>query len=153
MDLTVRTVVDLFKEAHQQMRDAVADLEPAELSWTPGPETNPISVLVVHTLGSEAEVLKIVRGIASDRDREAEFAAQPQTAGELLARLDAADRVLDELGAAMTADDLSALRERPNREPRQGIYWLLNNYGHAREHLAHISLTKQLCRQGDAAAP
>jgi hypothetical protein len=24
------------------------------------------------------------------------------------------------------------------------MYWLLHNYGHAREHLAHIQLTKQI---------
>ena len=31
-----------------------------------------------------------------------------------------------------------------NRAPRTGLFWLLNSYGHAREHLAQLQLTEQL---------
>jgi hypothetical protein len=44
----------------------------------------------------------------------------------------------------MTAEDLVAIRPRGDRPPQTGLHWLLSNYGHAREHLAHIQLTKQL---------
>ena len=147
MERSVATVVELFREVHQQIREVVADLDAEALAWTPGPETNPISVLVVHTLGSEADVLQVVRGIPHERDRDAEFVASSATADDLIARLDAADAFLDQHGPAITAEDLAARRERPPREPRTGAYWLFNNYGHAREHLAHIQLTKQLYRQ------
>lgn len=147
MDLTIQTTIDLYKDAHQRLREAIADLEPADLHWTPAPNANSISVLIVHTLGSEAEVLKVVRGLPSDRDRDAEFVDQAATVSDLLVRLDAADALLAEHAAAITADDLSAMRDRPNRAPQLGIFWLLNNYGHEREHLAHIELTKQLLQQ------
>jgi hypothetical protein len=50
----------------------------------------------------------------------------------------------------MTADDLAAIRPRGDRPPQTGLYWLLSNYGHAREHLAHIQLTKQIYAQESA---
>ena len=39
---------------------------------------------------------------------------------------------------------LSADRPRGDRPPQPGLVWLLTNYGHAREHLAQMELTKQL---------
>ena len=36
------------------------------------------------------------------------------------------------------------MRPRGDNPPRPGIEWLITNYGHAREHLAQIQLTKQL---------
>ena len=44
----------------------------------------------------------------------------------------------------ITAEDLAAVRPRGERTPETGLHWLLTNYGHAREHLGHIQLTKQL---------
>ncbi|HSS60966.1 MAG TPA: hypothetical protein VLK30_05870, partial [Candidatus Limnocylindrales bacterium] len=65
-------------------------------------------------------------------------------AADLLALLDEADRDVEEHLGAVTASDLTELRPRGDRPPRPGIEWLLSNYGHAREHLAQIELTKQL---------
>jgi hypothetical protein len=58
--------------------------------------------------------------------------------------IDAADREMVEQIAALTPQDMSELRPRGDRPPQRGIWWLLTNYGHAREHLAQIELTKQL---------
>ena len=84
-----------------------------------------------------------VRRVAAQRDREAEFKAEAE-ASDLLARLDQADRDLDELLGSATAADLTELRPRGDRPPRPGLDWLMSNYGHAREHLAQIELTKQI---------
>jgi hypothetical protein len=63
-------------------------------------------------------------------------------------RLSATDRLLEELGLRITNEDLATLRVRPsavrNRAPRTGLFWLLDSYGHAREHLAQLRSTKQL---------
>jgi hypothetical protein len=148
-----QTFVFLYQEIHNQLQDEVSDLGEA-LTWVPGPDTNSISTLVIHLLGSEAEVLRIVRGLPSDRDRSAEFTAKVTDADELVRRIAAADRLLWELGPEITEEDLTTSRVRPSalsNEPRTGLYWLLNSYGHAREHLAQLQLTKQLLRmQGSA---
>jgi hypothetical protein len=142
-----RTVADtigsVFRSLHQDIRERLGGLDDEELNWQPLPEANSIAVLVVHTLGSEREMLRAVRKLATERDRPAEFKAQA-SAQDLLALLDLADRDWDEHCGALTADDLTELRPRGDRPPKPGLEWLLTNYGHAREHLAQIDLTKQL---------
>ena len=145
------TFVSLYRQIHDQLRDEVSGLNRQALGWVPGPDTNSISTIVVHLLGSETEVLQIVRGLPSDRDRPSEFSAQLKDPQELLSRIEATDRLLEELGPPITDEDLATRRVRPsavrNRTPKTGLFWLLNNYGHAREHLAHLQLTKQLLGQ------
>ncbi|HEV2065999.1 MAG TPA: hypothetical protein VGR08_04120, partial [Thermomicrobiales bacterium] len=103
--------------------------------------------LVIHTLGSELDTLLFVRDIESDRDRDAEFRSHANDAQMLLAAIDQADAALAEHAAAITANDLTATRTRPGRDPQTGLHWLLNNYGHAREHIGHLEITMQLYRQ------
>jgi hypothetical protein len=128
---------------HDQLRNQVRGLDHGTVNWKPLPLANSIAVLVVHTLGSEREVVRAVRSQPTDRDRDAEFKAEAEAAG-LLAMLDQADRDLDEFAGSMTSADLIEMRPRADRPPKPGLEWLLSNYGHAREHLAQIELTKQL---------
>jgi len=133
----------LFHEVHQGIREQVQGADRHALNWKPHPEANSVAVLVVHTLGSEREMIRAVRLISTERDRPAEFKAEAGAA-DLLALLDRADRELDQHVGALTAADLSEMRPRGDRPPKPGLEWLLSNYGHAREHLAQIQLTKQL---------
>ena len=144
MEAVVATVVRGYKEVHDKLRAAIGGMEADALNWTPAPETNSVAVLVVHTLGSEAEVLRVCSNTPSERDRDAEFVSEVAAADDLLARLDAADALLDELGPKITAADLDAARSRGGREAQECRWMLVTNYGHAREHLAHIELSKQL---------
>lgn len=147
MDQTASTIVDLFLKAHQQLREIVRDMDADQLNWAPAPETNSPAVLVTHTLASEYHTLLFVRDLVEERDRDAEFRATASSADELLAQIDRADELLREHGGALTAEDLSAVRTRPDRDPHVGLHWLLNNYGHAREHIGHLELTAQLYKQ------
>ena len=147
MEPVVATVVELYRGVHEALREEVRDLDPAALNWAPAPETNSVGVLVVHTLGSEAEVLRTVRGVSGQRDRDAEFRVEAETVDELIRRLDEADAYLDEMASGITAEDLAAIRPRGDRPPKTGLHWLVSNYGHAREHLAHVQLTMQLYRE------
>jgi hypothetical protein len=146
-------LVDLYGQIHRELREEVSGLTEQALGWMPGPGTNSISTIVVHLLGSETEVLRIVRGLPSTRDRSSEFTAPTESAEDLLRRVDAADRLLREVGPQITDEDLSTRRVRPgavrNRDPKTGLFWLLNSYGHAREHVAHLQLTKQLVQRLD----
>ena len=138
-----QTVGSLYRDVHAKMREQVRGMDHGTLNWSPLPKANSIAVLVTHTLGSEREMIRALRQVATERDRESEFKVEAEAA-DLLALLDQADHDLDEHMGALTAADLTELRPRGDRPPRPGIEWLLSNYGHAREHLAQIELTKQL---------
>jgi hypothetical protein len=144
MEPVVATVVRGYKEVHAKLREAVRGLDGEALNWKPAPETNSVAVLIVHTLGSEAEIVRVASNTPSDRDRDAEFLSEADTSDELVRRLDAADALLDDLAPNISAEDLGAVRARGNREPQEVLWMLVANYGHAREHLAHIELTKQM---------
>jgi len=142
-DPAVATLGTLFHELHEKLREQVRGLDPGTLNWRPLPKANSIAVLVTHSVGSELEMIRSVRSIATTRDRESEFKAESDSS-RLLEMIDAADREMDESIAALTPADLTELRPRGDRPPRPGMEWLISNYGHAREHLAQIELTKQL---------
>jgi hypothetical protein len=137
------TVGALYHSVHDLMREQVRDMDHGTLNWKPLPLANSIAVLIVHTLAAERDAIRAVRLLTTERDREAEFKAEAEGA-DLLALLDKADLELNELIGGMTAADLTEMRPRPPRDPKPGLEWLLSNYGHAREHLAQIELTKQL---------
>jgi hypothetical protein len=137
------TIGTLYHDVHDKLREQVRGMDAGTLNWKPLPQANSIAVLIVHTLGSEREMIRAVRSLQTERDRDSEFRAEADSA-DLLALLDQVDRELDEHLGAMTAADLTELRPRGDRPPRPGLEWLLSNYGHAREHLAQVELTKQL---------
>ena len=145
-NIIVETIAEAYRAVHHLLREHISTADAAALTWVPAPETNPISVLVVHTLGSEAEVWRLAAAVAGNRNRDAEFVPQTVTKENLLARLDAADALLGELSPRVSTADLEAIRERPERSPHTALHWLVTNYGHAREHLAHVELTLQLYR-------
>jgi hypothetical protein len=138
-----KTFGALFSSLHERFREQVRDLDHGTLNWRPLPKANSIAVLVVHSLGSEGEMIRAVRSLPSDRDRESEFRVESE-AGALLALIDQADREMELHLAELTAQDLVEPRPRKDHESRSGLSWLIGNYGHAREHLAQIELTKQL---------
>ena len=138
-----RTIGALYHDVHNKFREQVRGLDHGTLNWRPLPRANSIAVLVNHTLGSEREMIRALRQIPSQRDRDLEFKVELEAAA-LLEQIDQADRELDEHIAALTSADLTEMRPRGDRPPRPGIDWLVSNYGHAREHLAQLELTKQL---------
>lgn len=144
MDPIVAKLEELFRSVHAQLRDEVRGVSTDELNWKPAPETNSIAALVVHTLGSEAEVWRVAANVKGERDRDAEFRVTADDAASLLKELDEADSYLEALAPRVTVQDLGEVRPRGDREPQTSLHWLVTNYGHAREHLAHIQLTKQV---------
>jgi hypothetical protein len=140
-------LVDLFHQVHAQIRDELAGLTDMEINWTPISGANSIGTIITHLVGSEAETLCCVAGVECDRDRHAEFIADPLTMRQVLVLLDGADDLVTVLEPLIDSARLQAnitLPTLPNDEIRRGLTWLIGNYGHAREHLGHIQLTKQL---------
>src|SRR3989337_3075881 len=131
MDPIMAKIAEQFQVVHGLLREEVRDLSVEELNWTPAPETNSIAVLVVHTLGSEAEVLQVAANVPGSRDRDAEFLAKANDSADLLREIDQADSFLEAMAPRITAEDLAAERPRGGRPAQTFLHWLLNNYGHA----------------------
>ena len=144
----VQDIITLHQDVHQQLREAIAGLDSAALNSTPGPDTSSIAIIIVHSLGAEAEMLRNLLGIPTHRVRDDEFVRhdyQPAELEELIAQAEADWR---EHGAGLGATELRTAIPRPNKpEPQTGLFWLVRNYGHMREHLAQIWLTKQVYGQ------
>lgn len=150
MEPVVDAVVDLYGSVHRQLREVIDGMDTEALNWAPGPEMNSLAVLVTHTVASELDTLTFVRDVPSERDRDAEFRTKTPDVTELMKTLDRGDANLAEHGKAITASQLDAMRERPGRDPQVGLHWLVNNCGHAREHLGHAQMTKLLWEQRES---
>src|SRR4051794_23053121 len=91
IDSQVQDLIVLHQEIHDRIRTGLAALDAEALNWTPGPDTSSIGTIVTHALGAEAEMLRNLLEIPTDRVRDREFTG-PQHDGEsLLALLAAAD--------------------------------------------------------------
>jgi len=144
-DPDVQDIIALHQAVHGQLREEIAPLDSVALNWTPGPDTSAIGTIIVHALGAEAEMLRNVLGLPTQRDRDAEFAAQSHDRAALLAQIAGAEAEWAHLALRLQAADLRTLRARPNKPtPQSGLFWLMRNYGHLREHLAQVQFTKQL---------
>jgi len=141
------TLIALFHQVHRQLRDELDGLDDDALNWVPMPGANSIATIIRHVVGSEAETLRSIAGIAAERDRGAEFVASPLTRQEVLLLLDSADHLIVELEPRINISRLEAEFPLPTMsasDVRTGLSWLTGNYGHTREHLGQIQLTKQL---------
>ena len=143
------TVLVLLRQVHDQIREEIESLDDAGLNWAPGPGTNSIATIITHLVGSEAETIRAVVGIADQRDRESEFDHPWQTLAQVSSTLEQGDLLIATLGQLIDSDRLGARVSLPTLPPeheRSGLTWLVGNYGHAREHVGQIQLTKQLYR-------
>ena len=140
-------VLALFHQVHRQLRDDTEGLDADALNWVPVEGANSISTIITHLVGSEAETLRCVAGMSSERNRDEEFVRKELTIDGVHRLLADADDLIREIGRHIDAARLRsefALPTLPDEELRSGLTWLIGNYGHAREHLGQIQLTKQL---------
>jgi hypothetical protein len=146
-DSPMSVVIAQFRQLHDELRREVARCSEESLNWVPCAGANSVATIVTHTLGSEAETLRAVAGVPGARDRDAEFRRGDQSATDVLAQIDAADALLDDLELALTGEravTALSLRTLPGDDRRSGMTWLIGNLGHAREHMGHLRLTVQL---------
>lgn len=150
-ELTAPMVLDLYRDAHARLRNAVAGLDPDTLNWVPGPGMNSVAGLTVHLLNSERRNCLRVLGVVTERDFE-DLRIQAHDADELLRHVDAADAFLADFGHRMAADGLVPAVEHPHHGSRSSLVLLLETYGHLREHIAHLDVTRQFRQQHVAAS-
>jgi uncharacterized damage-inducible protein DinB len=138
-----------LKALHDQLCRTVEGLPVAALDWSPGPDMNSLSVLVVHTAGAERYWIGDVVGRdPSSRDRDAEFRTRGVDAATLAARLEAAlahtRTVLEEL----TLADLEARRVSTRDGREVTVAWsLAHTLEHTALHLGHAQIVRQLWDQ------
>jgi hypothetical protein len=140
----------LFRQLHRQLRVELDGLDEDALNWIPVPGANSIATIVTHLVGSEAETLRSVAGITCERDRDAEFVPTTVTRQQLDLILAGADDLIEEVEPLIDANRRAAEVPLPTLgvdDVRPGLSWLIGNYGHAREHVGQIQITRQL-RQG-----
>lgn len=143
----VEVFAQQFKDVHRELARIVEGLSDEALNWTPHPGGNSIAVLVTHLLGNELETLRTVRGIATNRDRSAEFEVDNAARGALLALLAEAAAVNDDLTPQITPEDLERMVRRPaalRDTAHTGLYQLEHSITHASEHYGQICMTRDL---------
>ena len=152
MSSEINTYIELFKSAHQQMRDIIVNMSEDELIWCPiEGETNSASVLMIHVLGAERfRIHQIAGGIDVNRDRESEFVPSSVTLDNLLDYLKEVDadtqKVFESLSSSALDKIVPAVRSYEKDEP---VRWhLLHTVEHFGIHIGHLSLNRQLYLAG-----
>jgi uncharacterized damage-inducible protein DinB len=127
------------------MRDIVSGLDGAALNWKPldGQETNSIAVLITHALDAERYLIAASVDVTFDRDREAQFRVEVESAADLLALIDRVEAEVNGWLDSLTSAQLAAEVARPNRT-HAGAWWLLHAIEHSNEHVGQALLTRQL---------
>ena len=152
MSSEINTYIELFKSAHQQMRDIIVNMSEDELIWCPiEGETNSASVLMIHVLGAERfRIHQIAGGIDVNRDRESEFVPSSVTLDNLLDYLKEVDadtqKVFESLSSSALDNIVPAVRSYEKDEP---VRWhVLHTVEHFGIHIGHLSLNRQLYLAG-----
>jgi hypothetical protein len=145
-DPLIEAARELFDEEFGGMRDAIEGLSVEALAWRPPAEdTNPITVLAVHSIHSTRWWLTIARGLPlPDRDRPSEFVAETGSDAELLEFFDRMAAESRERLDPSEPFDAGAERMVPDDEPVTSAWALLHALEHLREHVAQAQLTRQL---------
>jgi hypothetical protein len=139
----------LFEKLHQEAAAAIDGLPVEALDWTPGPEMNSITVLMVHTAASQRYwVGDVAMGEPSNRVRSTEFVSEGLTSHELKQRLaDALEYTRQAIGR-LTVEELDAPRSSPRQDSEYSVaYALLHALEHTALHVGHVQLTRQLWEQ------
>ena len=134
---------------HDSIKSAVEGLPGAALDWTPGPDINSLTILVVHLTGAERYWIGDVAGeTPSGRDRDAEFRSHGLHADALTRRLDETLASCRDFLAGLTVEDLSATRASPRDGRTFTVAWALAHaLEHTGLHLGHMQIIRQLWAQ------
>ena len=145
MQTFFKDYLNLLQDCHNSILEALEGLPPAALDWTPGPDMNSMSVLVVHLTGAERYWIgDIAAQDPTERDRDAEFRVHDVGMDVLKKRL--ADNleysriVLDK----MNIRDLETTRVTASGREYTAGWALLHALDHATLHLGQIQITRQL---------
>jgi hypothetical protein len=141
--------VERMEKLHSHIEQAIKGLSPEALDWIPGPDMNSISVLVVHTTGSERYWIgDVALEDPSGRDREAEFRVHGLDETALKARLDGSLAYAKTALSKLPEENLALERYSPLWGEKITVVWaLLHALEHLGIHLGHIQMARQMWNQ------
>ncbi len=142
----------VLKDHIKELRDAVEGLPDEALNWKPaGDDTNSVAVLVTHVLHSTRSwISTAVAAPLPDRDRDSEFRTAGERTSDLLALLDDfGSQILALLNNAGDIDWAANRKAHMRPDPElpdyvPAAFALLHAIEHFGQHVAHVSLTRQL---------
>lgn len=151
-DAMLASAAYVLKQDIEELRAAVDGLPDEALNWKPaGEDTNSVAVLVTHVLHSTRSWISTAAGAPlPDRDRDSEFRTAAERTSDLLALLD--DFGVQILALVNDAGDIDwAANRKTHMRPDPDLpdyvpaaFALLHAIEHFGQHVAHVSLTRQL---------
>ena len=142
----------VLKDDIKELRDAVDGLPDEAINWKPaGEDTNSVAVLVTHVLHSTRSWISTAVGAPlPERDRDSEFRVRSGDTAGLLGFLD--DFGAQVLALLNNAGDIEwAANRKAHMRPSPDLpdyvpasFALLHAIEHFGQHVAHVSLTRQL---------
>lgn len=142
--------LELLADHHLNLEKAIDGLSVNALQWTPDPDINSLTVLVVHLTGAERYWIgDVAAQMPSNRNRSAEFEAEGLNEEALRERLQANRDFAREALERLTLEDLEQERVTPAGDGRKvTVGWaLLHALEHTALHAGHAQLMRQLWQQ------
>ena len=141
--------LNILQTCHADILKALDGLPPAALDWTPGSDTNSISVLVFHLTGAERyQIGDVAAQDPTERDRDAEFKVHEVGTDVLKKRLTDNTEYARTALEKFTIQDLEATRVSARDGREFTVAWaLIHALEHSTLHLGQIQLTRQLWEQ------
>lgn len=141
-----------FETLHKEANEVIEGLPAEALDWSPGPEMNSITVLVVHMAASQRYWIgDVAMQEPSGRVRSDEFVTEGLTSEGLQQRLAAAMAYTRQAIGRLTLEDLGAMRPSPAGDEEYSVAnALLHSLEHTAQHVGHLQMTRQLWEQKES---
>ena len=147
MDPEPEGYIQVYDNMRDEVKKAIQGMSEEELNWTPmEKDTNSAAVLITHLVGAESfRIHQVVGGTDVGRIRETEFLARASSVADLEALLDRTGAMSTEVLRKVSARELDRVVTAREGEAPASLRWnILYNIQHYGQHLAAISLTRQL---------
>jgi hypothetical protein len=154
MTPTHQVTNDVARQSFAMLKEAIAGLPDEAFDWTPAPNTNSLTVLTRHSMGSARFFFGVASGIPGSiaeyrkGDRAEAFRAQDGNAATLTQAIDdflpEMDRILAAGTEAHLAERIGWPEEAPDVPTRSGAEVLVAGIGHLREHVGQAQLMRDL---------
>jgi uncharacterized damage-inducible protein DinB len=146
MENEVQAYIAEFNTLRGEIRKTLQGLDDQAANWRPLPkDSNSVYALLTHLTGAQGNWMKrVIAGIPTQRDREAEFRASGSLS-EALKAWETMDRETDGILGKLSQSQLEETREVSGPFGRVTVRWcILHQISHYATHLGHMQISSQL---------